>query len=80
MRPSIALFPAEYRWLEKEAIQQKTTVNEVLYHLTKEAIDRSMQREGEWCEWSHKTCPHLVLNYKERRPMRPGARILRHPQ
>jgi hypothetical protein len=25
-------------------------VNDVLYHLTKEAIDMAMQREGEWCE------------------------------
>jgi len=50
VRPGVALSPAEYRWLEKKAIRGKTTVNEVLYHLAKEAIDLAMQREGEWCE------------------------------
>jgi hypothetical protein len=29
----------------EEAIRDKTTVNEVLYHLVKEAIDLAMQRE-----------------------------------
>jgi len=46
VRPGIALRPAEYRWLEKKALRDKTTVNEVLYHLMKEAIDVAMQREG----------------------------------
>jgi hypothetical protein len=50
VRPGIALSPAEYQWREKNATQRKTTVNQVLYHLTKEAINLAMQREGEWCE------------------------------
>jgi hypothetical protein len=50
VRPGIALSPAEYRWLQKRALKHKTTVTDVLYHLTKQAIDVAMQREGEWCE------------------------------
>ena len=50
VRPGIALSPAEYRWLQKRAVKDKSTVNDVLYHLTKHAIDIAMQREGEWGE------------------------------
>ncbi len=56
VRPDIALSPAEYRWLEKEAVNmradtgQKYTVADVLYHLTKQAIDREMIKAGEWSE------------------------------
>lgn len=50
IKPIVALSPAEMNWLEKKAIADKQTVNEVLYHLTKAAIDRQMQAEGEWSE------------------------------
>jgi hypothetical protein len=50
VRPGIALSPAEYRWLEKKAKADKQSVNDVLYHLTKQAIDRAMITAGEWSE------------------------------
>lgn len=54
VKAGIALSPAEYRWLEKEAeamksgTGQKYTVADVLYHLTKQAIDKAMLAAGEW--------------------------------
>lgn len=56
VRPNIALSPAEYRWLKKEAeamnagTGQKYTIADVLYHLTKQALDKVMIKAGEWTE------------------------------
>ena len=54
-RPDIALSVAEYRWLEKMAKDPNgmwggPKVNDVLYHLTKAAIDKAMQADGTWTE------------------------------
>lgn len=55
LRPNIWVTPAEYRWLVKKSKDKDSeygggSVQEVLFHLTKQAIDQAMLDAGEWCE------------------------------
>ena len=55
VRPDIHLTVPEFRWLEKKSQDKDSeyghgSINEVLYHLTKRAIDEAMLRDGEWTE------------------------------